>query len=114
MGTKQKKEVNGEEQASKLEAIKNLIFGENIAEYDSTFADLKKDIEAKKKFLENYVDDVRKELEQHIDSMGTDINIRITDLESKLEEKADALDADKVDKKQLSNLLISLGEKLGN
>ena len=102
------------EQTSKLEAIKNLIFGENMAEYDSAFNDLKKDIDAKKEYLENYIDDVRKDLEQHIDSVNTDVNIRITDLETKLEDKANALEDKKVNKKQLSKLLISLGEKIGN
>ncbi len=114
MKTKEKENLNGQEQVSKLEAIKNIIFGENIEQYDKAFKEVKEDIDAKKVFLENYIDEVRKDLEQHIDSVSTDLNIRITDLETKLEDKADSLDAKKVDKKALSKLLISLGEKIGN
>lgn len=109
-----KEKLNGVDQVSKIEAIKNIIFGETIAEYNSSFEAIKQDIDSKKEFLENYIDDVRKELEEHIDSLSTDIGIKLTDLEAKLEAKTAAIDAQKVDKKQLSKLLITLGEKIGN
>lgn len=47
-----------------------------------------------------------------IDNLSTDINIRITDLENALEDKSDKLDEQKVDRKLLGDLLISLGEKI--
>ena len=100
--------------SSKIEAIKNLIFGENIEQYDSEFDQLKKDLDKKKKALENYIDEVREELMQSIDSLSTDVNIRITDLEDSLNAKAEALSEEKVDRKQLGKLLISLGEKISS
>ncbi len=101
-----------EDSSSKLEAIKNLIFGENIAEYNSEFETLKRDIDSKKKDLESYIDEVRKELMQSIDNLSTDVNIRITDLENSLQDKTDTLNNKKVDKKVLGQLLVSLGEKI--
>jgi len=98
--------------SSKIEAIKNLIFGENIAAYNSEFESVKKDIASKKKELEDFIDDTRKELNQAIDNLSTDINIRITELEDTLAEKAEALDSKKVDKETLGDLLITLGEKI--
>ena len=98
--------------SSKIEAIKNLIFGDNIAAYNSEFDKVKKDIASKKKELEDFIDDTRKELHQAIDNLGTDINIRITELEDHLADKTETLDAKKVDKKTLGDLLISLGEKI--
>lgn len=100
--------------SSKIEAIKNLIFGENIQEIDSEFVTLKKEIDTQKAALENYIDEVRNELMQSIDSLSTDVNIRITDLEDALNAKTDALSESKVDRKQLSALLITLGEKIGS
>ena len=44
--------------------------------------------------------------------LPTDVNIRITELESTLEDKAEDLQAKKVDKDTLGDLLISLGEKI--
>ncbi len=98
--------------SSKIEAIKNLIFGENIAAYNSEFEAVKRDISSKKKELEDFIDDTRKELHQAIDNLSTDIGIRITELEDSLAEKAEALDTKKVDKKTLGDLLIAMGEKI--
>lgn len=100
--------------ASKIEAIKNLIFGENIEQYDSEFDTLKKELQEKKEVLEKYIDEVRNELMQSIDALSTDVNIRITDLEDAVQAKTDALAEDKVDRKQLGKLLINLGEKISS
>ena len=115
--SKTKKDANEQsvtDSASKIEVIKNLIFGENIAEYNSEFETLKKDIDDKRKELKNYIDDARQEIMSSIDNLSTDVNIRITDLENALEDKADKLDEQKVDKKILADLLISLGEKISS
>ena len=97
---------------SKIEAIKNLIFGDNIEQYDSEFDTLKNDIQEKKKELEHLIDEVRNELMQSIDSLSTDVNIRITDLEDAMNEKTESLATNKVDKQQLGDLLIRLGENI--
>ena len=100
--------------SSKIEAIKNLIFGENMEQYDSEFETLKKELDDKKKVLEAYIDEVRHELMQSIDSLSTDVNIRITDLEDSLSARAEQLSEDKVDRKELGKLLINLGEKISS
>lgn len=102
-----------EEAKSKIEIIKNLIFGENIEAYDSEFDLLKKDIERKKKILEELIEEVRQDLKTAIDNVATDVNIRITELEDKLEDKIESLQTDKVDKRMLGKLLMDLGEKVG-
>lgn len=104
---------NSNDSSSKIEAIKNLIFGENIEQYDSEFETLKKEIDDKKNSLQSYIDEVRGELMQSIDSLSTDVNIRITDLEDSLNEKTESLSQEKVDKNTLSKMLIDLGEKIG-
>ncbi|MCR1025718.1 fructose 1,6-bisphosphatase [Cellulophaga baltica] len=104
---------NKETQAgSKIDLIKNLIFGDDIQAYDSEFEALKKDILEKKRILEELVEDVRTELNTALDSVATDVNIRVTELEEKLEDKIETLDAEKLDKKALGNILIELGEKV--
>ncbi|SHJ67375.1 fructose 1,6-bisphosphatase [Aquimarina spongiae] len=108
----QEKEEVVNDPSSKIEAIKNLIFGDNIAAYNSEFEIVKKDILSKKKELEGFIEDTRNELNQAIDNLSTDINIRLTELEDKLADKAETLDAQKVDKKTLGDLLITLGENI--
>ncbi|MBC6997845.1 fructose 1,6-bisphosphatase [Cytophaga sp. FL35] len=107
-------QLNGteEEASSKIEIIKNLIFGENIKTYDSEFETLKKDILDKKRILEELIEEVRQDLKTAIDNVATDVNIRITELEDKMEDKIESLDTEKVDKKLLGKLLIDLGEKV--
>lgn len=100
------------EASSKIETIKNLIFGDNMLEYEREFQELKKDLVAKRKELEDFIEVTKKELISTIDSLNTDLNIRITDLEETLLERAENIDAAKVDKDTLGKLLVSIGEKI--
>ncbi|WP_372974187.1 fructose 1,6-bisphosphatase [Muriicola sp.] len=100
------------ETASKIELIKNLIFGENIQAYESEFELLKKDILSKKKQLEELIEAVRTDLRMSIDDVSTDINIRITELEDKLESRFEDLEKGQLQKEELGDLLIELGEKI--
>jgi len=101
-----------EEATSKIEIIKNLIFGENIEAYDYEFDLLKKDIQKKKKVLEDLIEEARQDLKTAIDNVAIDVNIRITELEDNINAKIDSKEADKVDKKMLGKLLMDLGEKV--
>lgn len=116
MGKEDKKQENvapnSVDASSKIDAIKQLIFGENMQAYDSEFETLKQDILKKKEELEQLIDEVKTELLQNIDNLSTDVNIRITELEASLEEKTDALDEKKVDRKLLGELFTKLGEKI--
>ena len=49
---------------------------------------------------------------QSIDTLSTDVNIRITDLEDSVQAKTDALAEEKMDRKQLGDLLVKMGEKI--
>ncbi|WP_010522205.1 hypothetical protein [Aquimarina agarivorans] len=97
---------------SKIEAIKNLIFGENIQAYDSEFDALKKEILLKRNELKDFIDETRQELNGLIDNLSTDLNIRITELETTIADKAEDLEAKKVDKKTLGALLVKLGNQI--
>ncbi len=100
------------EAESKIETIKNLIFGKNIQEYDSEFEALRKDILDKKKVLEDLMEEVGADLRKSIDNLSTDVNIRITELEQDLEGKLEGLSEKSVDKDTLGKLLMELGKKV--
>lgn len=99
--------------SSKIETIKNLIFGENIQAYDSEFETLKKDITRKNNELKGFIEETRLELNGLIDNISTDLNIRITELEDTISEKVEDIGASKVDKKTLGQLLVKLGNQIG-
>ncbi len=98
--------------STKIDAIKQLIFGENMQAYDSEFEFVKKDLLNKKKELEALIEEVRSELTQSIDNLSTDINIRITELEDHFNDKIDTIDNKKADRKLLGELFTKLGEKI--
>ena len=108
----QENKENIHDPSSKIEAIKNLIFGENIQAYDSEFEHLKKDLVKKRNELKSFIEETSQELNTLIDNLSTDINIRITELENNISDKADSLEQTKVDKKVLGDLLIKLGSKI--
>ncbi len=117
MSEDQKAVINlheNQEANSKIEVIKNLIFGENIQAYNSEFELLKQDIIDKKKILEDLIEEVSADLKKSIDNVSTDVNVRITDLEQSLEGKFEKLETNSVDKELLGKLLIDLGKKLSN
>lgn len=98
--------------ASKIELIKNLIFGDNIQAYDSQFEQLKQEILSKKKILEDLIEAVQAEMRLTIDNASTDINIRLTELEDQIENRIEDMDKRQLDKKLMGDLLIQLGEKV--
>ena len=102
-----------ESSVSKIDVIRNLIFGENIQAYDAEFEALKEDILQKKKVLEDLIDEIKTDLNASIDDISTDVNIRITELEENLENKIESVGEEKVNKKILGKLLVELGEKIG-
>jgi hypothetical protein len=102
-----------ESSASKIDVIKNLIFGETIQEYDAEFEVLKKDILKKKKVLEDMIDEIRSDLNTTLDSVSTDLNIRITDLEKKISDKIEDIEQDSVNRETLGKILVDLGERIG-
>ncbi len=100
------------ETASKIELIKNLIFGENIQAYESEFEQIRKEMLNKKKALEDLMEAIRTDLRMSIDDVSTDINIRITELEQKMGDRLEHMEEEQLDKEYLGDLLIALGEKV--
>lgn len=103
---------NQTESVSKIETIKNLIFGDHIEQYDSEFETLKKDILSKREELKQLLEDTTKELNTLVDNLSTDLNIRITEVENNFNDTLDNIEAKKVNKKTLGELLIKLGNQI--
>jgi len=103
---------NNTDTSSKIEVIKNLIFGESIEEFDSEFELMRRDILEKKHALETLIEEVRVDLAKTIDDVSIDLNKRITEVESKIV-TYEKQEVNRVDKKTLGKMLTDLGKKLG-
>lgn len=104
--------VDNTDSAQRLDAIKNLIFGENIQQIDQEFEAIKAHVEKRRSELQDLIDQTNKELHAAIDNLTTDLNIRITDLDTKVDDAVDNLEDKKVDRSTLGHLLVSMGEKI--
>ncbi|MBL4709037.1 MAG: hypothetical protein JKY48_11440 [Flavobacteriales bacterium] len=97
---------------TKMDAIKQLIFGENMVEYDQRF----------QKMMEK-LEDTHRLLEEKIEQLDHTLNATIVDLNSEFESKRlkleddfniafDKLDNKKTDRKALGKMLETIGTKL--
>ncbi|MEL7002306.1 MAG: hypothetical protein AAFN93_06175 [Bacteroidota bacterium] len=91
---------------SKLDAIKEIIFGENIKEYDYEFKQLKVDIKAQREAIEEEVNQVRLDLKQ----AKSELDKEIAGLKKDIEKLNDI----KSDRKTLAKLLRTVADKLDN
>lgn len=96
----------------KIEAIKNLIFGENMEQIDKEFEVLRKTIDQKKADVDQYIAQTRSEIYTAINNLINDINAKLKDLETNTGKLTDALEQKKMDKYKLGGLLVELGEKI--
>lgn len=98
--------------ASKIDKIKELIFGENIVQYNDQFESLKRDIAAKKQELEQLIDEMNTAVHTALDNSATDLGIRITELQDSVEARMDQITEDHIDKRSLGKLLVELGNRI--
>lgn len=97
-----------ESELSKLQAVKELIFGQEIQNYDAEFKEIHKTIAANEaKSNENNIAQ-----QKALDSLEKAITGRIDRLEADLMKKIAGLENRKTDRAKLGKLLIQIGEKL--
>ena len=106
-------EINTNAEDPKLAAIKEIIFGENIKEYDKEFRNLHQEL-----------DDQRKELIGKIDTLKQDLNNLITETKNEFSKELGILREEAFDrltrlgeeknqeKQALGDMLIEVGNRL--
>jgi|GEM_PF-2177655 len=93
---------------SKLQAVKELIFGKEIQDYDAEFKNIHKLISDNKAKSDQDNADQMKALDQ----LEKNISARIDRLEAEVMKKIALLDNKKADRAKLGKMLIQIGEKL--
>lgn len=127
MGAKNKKEIDLEREENNLEeqnrgveetsdpridAIKDIIFGENIKEYDAEFKKIKEYIEEQKVILETAIDSLRSDMDKVLDELRSDFDDSVKSLKEKTLEEISDLDNAKADRSTLGSMLEEIGKKL--
>ncbi len=90
----------------KLNAVRDLLFGQNVQEYRDEFKDLKEMINTEQKERQQHLAEVRSEVMSRLDKLDQKLEKTNQELLNKLNQLA------KTDKETLSELLKDMAEKL--
>lgn len=118
-----KKDLQGLSGDPKIEAVKQLIFGENMQQYDSEFNEIKALIKKSRTEVENELNETRDALNKLINQTKESLNNEIQDLRSDMNKKVTQLRADmdetvadledrKLNRKLLGALLQEMGKQI--
>ncbi len=112
---KQKENIEIEENNlvdPKIEAIKEIIFGENIKEYESEFKKLSEVISKHKSDLDQKLNEFRKEANTLIEKANEDFSLQLDDLKKNTTQKINELNKAKLNRQKFGDLLKKLGEEI--
>lgn len=114
---KEKKELenpnseNGQNSATeiaKINAIRDIIFGHDMAEYNEQFNNVRDLIADNAQTIADNKEDILKRL----DSLQNQFNESLSNLESRLNEQIAQLRSEKMDREMLGTLLEEIGKKI--
>ncbi len=96
----------------KIEAIKEIIFGDNIKEYESEFKKLSDIIDKQKLELEGKLNEFRQEAGSLLAQASKDFDTQLSELRNDLSQKIADLAEAKLDRKTFADALKSLADKI--
>ena len=107
----------------KIEAVKQLIFGENMQQYDSEFNEIKAIIKKSRTEIENELNETRDALNKlinqtkdsltnEIQDLRSDMNKKVTQLRADMDESVADLEDRKLNRKLLGALLQEMGKQI--
>lgn len=96
----------------KIEAIKEIIFGENIKEYESEFKKLSELINKHKNDLEKKFNEYRQETRALIEQSNEEFSSRLEELKKDTSHKINELNKAKLNRQTFGDLLKKLGDEI--
>lgn len=100
------------EKDPKIEAIKEIIFGENIKEINQEFESTKAALQAQKEVFDKHLAQLQKEAKESNDALRKDLEAQILELKNELTASLQKLKADAADRTSLGKMLEEIGKKL--
>ena len=113
-GSKDSKKGKVADQSSKLDAIKDIIFGQQIQEYEHQFDAIRQSVEQVQQEGDKSRETMHKELISRLDRMQEDINKQMADNQERLMQEIRRLNDQKTDRKALGKMLENIGGKLSS
>lgn len=109
----QNNEVSSNQQVdTRIAAVRDLIFGENIQKYDSEFADVYDKIEELKNNTNKNLVDAITNLENKLSDLESLVDHKFQDLNDDLDKKLADIDDEKADRRKLGKALEKIAQML--
>lgn len=114
------KEKDSEEQVSagenandsRLEAVRDLLFGPNDQQYRQEFKDIKDQVSQNKKDADEHAEALKSDILERLDNLEKKVSEDINTLKTDLNKQIEELNTGKVDRIQLAKLLQNLAKEL--
>jgi ATP-dependent helicase YprA (DUF1998 family) len=100
------------ESLSKIDAIKELIFGNNIKEYEAEFNEIKAIIQDNHDTLDNKLENTKNDIFDALEELRKDMNRQIDELQLAMNKEVDRLDDQKTDRSLLVKLFSDMAKKI--
>jgi predicted transcriptional regulator len=97
---------------SKIAAVRELIFGENMQEYSQEFDDVYSKLKKQKEETADNLADTTAKLENRINELQASLERSIEDLTSDMNQKLEELDDAKADRRKLGQALEKIAQML--
>ncbi|WP_299013748.1 hypothetical protein [uncultured Polaribacter sp.] len=112
MSEKNNPEEEKQQVDNRIAAVRDLIFGENIQQYNSEFEDVFNRIKALKDSNEKKLSDSVTDLENKLADLESLMEHKIADLNEDLDKKIADLEDEKADRKKLGKALAKIAQML--
>ncbi|MEO9869151.1 hypothetical protein [Ekhidna sp.] len=96
----------------RLEAVRDLLFGQNVQEYRDEFKELKDLLQQQRDELEQQSTSAETQMLDRLGQLEKKLSDQLTEATKEINTRLDALSNDKADRKQLAKLLQSIASEL--
>ncbi len=102
-----------------ISTIRDILMGQQIAEYDKRFKEVADDADSREKEINNRIQNLEKDISSRLDALEKDMSARFDKLEKLLADNISSLDnklndVSRNDKEILGQMLQDMGKKLLN
>ena len=103
---------NGLANDQKIDAIKEIIFGANMQQYEQEFTSIKELIQSLKEETFQKIDALKSTMEETFDNLEKDMNNRIDGLEADMTKEMERVDDAKLDRHLMGDMLRQIADKI--
>ncbi len=96
----------------KINAIKEIIFGNEIQDYNQQFQEISKSLERQKQEFKDEIAELKKELSETIQNFEKELSKAENRLNALIDKEANSLQDKKADRKALAKMFSTLSDKL--